>query len=173
MQKPRPPAAWQAVGVVLALVACQGTVTAKVVTTPAPVLSWAPVVMQDAPVVAPTPEVIPAPTLRPTTAPGASYAGGTIAAAKAYALAVLGPTQYACLAAIVRHEDGTWNPLRTNPVSGAYGIPQAAPGSKMASAGSDWRTNPVTQVRWLLGYLRARYGSACGGWAFWLAHRWY
>ena len=49
--------------------------------------------------------------------------------------------------------------------SGAYGIPQALPGSKMATAGADWQTNPATQITWGLGYISARYGTPCGAWA--------
>jgi hypothetical protein len=57
--------------------------------------------------------------------------------------------------------------------SGAYGIPQALPGSKMASAGADWMTDPTTQIRWGLGYIKAVYGTPCDAWAFWQVHGWY
>ena len=57
--------------------------------------------------------------------------------------------------------------------SGAYGIPQALPGSKMASAGSDWRTNPKTQIKWGLGYISGRYGDPCGAWSHFLRKNWY
>ena len=57
--------------------------------------------------------------------------------------------------------------------SGAYGIPQALPGSKMASAGADWATNPATQIKWGLGYIKSVYGTPCNAWAFWQAHSWY
>jgi hypothetical protein len=57
--------------------------------------------------------------------------------------------------------------------SGAYGIPQALPGSKMASAGPEWRTNPTTQIKWGLGYIKAIYGSPCGAWAFLEANGYY
>jgi hypothetical protein len=57
--------------------------------------------------------------------------------------------------------------------SGAYGIPQALPGSKMASAGPDWQTNPATQIRWGLGYIKALYGNPCGAWAFEEANGYY
>ena len=57
--------------------------------------------------------------------------------------------------------------------SGAYGIPQALPGSKMASAGADWQTNPVTQIRWMIGYVTGRYGGWNQAWNFWQARRWY
>ena len=62
---------------------------------------------------------------------------------------------------------------RRQPVLGAYGIPQALPGSKMASAGADWATNPVTQIRWGLGYIQDRYGSPCGAWGHSQSHGWY
>lgn len=70
-----------------------------------------------------------------------------------------------------RESGWRWN--ATNPSSGAYGIPQALPGSKMASAGSDWRTNPRTQIKWGLGYIKSRYGSPSKAWAFWQANGWY
>ena len=60
-----------------------------------------------------------------------------------------------------------------NASSGAHGIPQALPGSKMASAGADWQTNPLTQVRWGVSYINARYGSPCGAWAHSESHGWY
>lgn len=56
--------------------------------------------------------------------------------------------------------------------SGAYGIPQALPGSKMASAGADWRDNPITQIRWMAGYVK-KYNGWAGAWSFWQAHHWY
>jgi hypothetical protein len=125
-----------------------------------------------APVVRPRPTVGPAPSYkaRPTATPRTYQP--TVADAKAYALAVLGPTQFACLDQIAIHESH-WNPFDLNRSSGAYGIPQAVPGSKMAWAGADWRTNPVTQVKWMIHYVDGRYGSACQAWAFWQTHRWY
>ena len=68
--------------------------------------------------------------------------------------------QFGCLSTLWDQESG-WNTYATNPRSGAYGIPQALPASKMASAGADWRTNPVTQVRWGIAYIASRYGGAC------------
>lgn len=114
--------------------------------------------------------VTPKPVVRAPT-PRPSY-GPTVAAARAYALARIGTVQYGCLDRLWTHESG-WNPLELYGPSGAYGIPQAVPGSKMASAGADWRTNPVTQVRWGLGYIRGRYGSACSAWAHFQQHNWY
>jgi len=61
----------------------------------------------------------------------------------------------------------------TNASSGAYGIPQALPGTKMASAGSDWETNPVTQLKWMISYVNGRYGGWEGAKAWWLSHNWY
>ena len=55
----------------------------------------------------------------------------------------------------------------------AYGIPQALPGSKMASAGADWQTNPETQIKWGHAYMKDRYGSPCGAWSHWQANGWY
>lgn len=60
-----------------------------------------------------------------------------------------------------------------NRYSGAYGIPQALPGSKMATAGPDWKTNPVTQIRWMIGYVNGRYGGWAEAWSFWQQHHWY
>ncbi len=80
-------------------------------------------------------------------------------------------TQYSCLNNIWTRESG-WRYNAEN-ASGAYGIPQALPGSKMATAGSDWQTNPATQIKWGLGYIQGRYGTPCDAWSFWQAHGWY
>ena len=94
----------------------------------------------------------------------------TVADAKEYALEQLGSVQFACLDSIAQGES-KWNPYAWNKRgSGAYGIPQAWPATKMASAGADWRTNPVTQVRWMIAYVNAKYGSACGGAAYRAVH---
>lgn len=69
-----------------------------------------------------------------------------------------GPEQWPALDALVMRESG-WRVTAQNPSSGAYGLPQALPGEKMASEGADWRTNPVTQIRWMLKYVQSRYGS--------------
>jgi hypothetical protein len=81
-------------------------------------------------------------------------------------------SEFGCLDSIYSQESG-WRWNADNPRSSAYGIPQALPGSKMASAGADWRTNPVTQIRWGLGYIRDRYGSPCEAWAFKRVRGWY
>jgi hypothetical protein len=80
-------------------------------------------------------------------------------------------TQFGCLDNIWSRESG-WRYNAEN-ASGAYGIPQALPGSKMATAGSDWATNPATQIKWGLGYIQGRYSSPCGAWSFWEANGWY
>lgn len=80
--------------------------------------------------------------------------------------------QFQCFSNIVSHESG-WNYTAQNASSGAYGLVQALPGSKMSSAGADWRTNPATQIKWGLGYMDGRYGSPCGAWSFWQANSWY
>lgn len=71
------------------------------------------------------------------------------------------------------NKESGWNHKAANPSSGAYGIPQALPGSKMGTVASDWRTNPATQIKWGLGYIKGRYGSPNNAWAFWQAHNWY
>ncbi|MEU5549579.1 lytic transglycosylase domain-containing protein [Micromonospora sp. NPDC047793] len=72
--------------------------------------------------------------------------------------------QFPCLDKLWNKESG-WNHKARNPSSGAYGIPQAYPGNKMASVGADWQTNPATQITWGLGYIKGRYSNPCGAWA--------
>ena len=69
--------------------------------------------------------------------------------------------------------ESSWNIYATNPYSGAYGIPQAVPGSKMSSAGPNWRTSARTQIRWGLRYIRGRYGSPRNAWNHEVAYGWY
>jgi hypothetical protein len=87
-------------------------------------------------------------------------------------LAGFKPSEYSAINYIVNHES-SWNPSATNPSSGAYGLPQSLPASKLASAGSDWRTNPITQLRWMRDYVNGRYGGANGALAFWKRNHWY
>ena len=101
-------------------------------------------------------------------APGTAQAmGKEMAAARGW-----GDDQFACLLVLWNHESG-WRVNAGNQVSGAYGIPQALPGSKMASVGADWQTNPATQITWGLNYIAGRYGTPCGAYAQWLGHNWY
>ncbi|TWP36190.1 lytic transglycosylase domain-containing protein [Leekyejoonella antrihumi] len=83
-----------------------------------------------------------------------------------------GQDQMGCLTSLWNKESG-WNVSASNGGSGAYGIPQSLPGSKMASAGADWRTNPATQIRWGLGYIQSVYGSPCSAWGHSQATNWY
>lgn len=110
-----------------------------------------------------------------TTVDNANYAAaGTSAGdAQAYAKTQMkaygwDDNQFACLVELWNHESG-WNYTADNPTSDAYGIPQALPGEKMASEGADWATNPQTQIRWGLKYIKDRpdYGSPCAAWTLW------
>jgi len=83
-----------------------------------------------------------------------------------------GDSEFACLVALWNKESG-WRVNAYNAGSGAYGIPQALPGNKMASAGGDWETNPATQIAWGLGYIGGRYGTPCGAWGHSQAKGWY
>jgi hypothetical protein len=83
-----------------------------------------------------------------------------------------GDDQFGCLVKLWSKESG-WNAGAMNRSSGAYGIPQALPGSKMASAGADWETNPATQIKWGLGYISGRYGTPCSAWNTSESQGWY
>lgn len=83
-----------------------------------------------------------------------------------------GTAEYTCLVQLWQRESG-WRVNAYNASSGAYGIPQSLPGSKMQSAGDDWQTNPATQITWGLGYIASRYGTPCGAWAHSEEHNWY
>ncbi|AQW53089.1 transglycosylase SLT domain-containing protein [Streptomyces violaceusniger] len=96
----------------------------------------------------------------------ASY---TISEVQSMARQIVPSGQFQCFSNIVDHES-TWNYQASNPSSGAYGLVQALPASKMSSAGSDWQTNPATQIKWGVNYMNERYGSPCDAWAFWQAN---
>ncbi|MDK1343372.1 transglycosylase SLT domain-containing protein [Streptomyces sp. 378] len=96
----------------------------------------------------------------------------SIAQLQAMARQMVPSGQFQCFSNIVDHESD-WNYKAVNPSSGAYGMFQALPASKMSSAGADWRTNPATQIKWGLSYMNDRYGSPCEAWSFWQANRWY
>jgi len=83
-----------------------------------------------------------------------------------------GSGQFDCFNNIIMRES-KWDVNATNSSSGAYGIPQALPGSKMATIASDWRTNPATQIIWGIEYMKDRYGSPCSAWGFKASHGWY
>lgn len=80
--------------------------------------------------------------------------------------------EFSCLVSLWNRESH-WNVNSHNASSGAHGIPQALPGSKMASAGPDWATNPRTQIIWGLGYISKRYGTPCQAWAHSQNTGWY
>lgn len=101
--------------------------------------------------------------------PAAGSAGG----AKQTAQKVIGDeTQYTCFSQIVGRESG-WDHTAQDESSGAYGLVQALPADKMASAGGDWKTNPTTQIQWGVNYMNERYGSPCAAWEFWQQNNWY
>jgi len=113
----------------------------------------------------------------PTYATGGSVGGSSPADAQATARSMLagygwGEDQFGCLVSLWDKESG-WNYQAYNSSSGAFGIPQALPGSKMASAGADWQTNAGTQIAWGLGYISGRYGSPCGAWGHSQSVGWY
>jgi len=83
-----------------------------------------------------------------------------------------GEAQWDPLEKLWTRESG-WRWNADNPSSDAYGIPQSLPGSKMASAGADWKTNPETQIRWGLGYIKGRYGSPARAWEHFQSKNWY
>jgi hypothetical protein len=83
-----------------------------------------------------------------------------------------GLDQMGCLEKL-RAKESQWNPNAHNPSSGAHGIPQSLPASKMAKFGSDYMTNPATQIRWGLDYIKGRYGTPCGAWAHSQSTGWY
>jgi len=113
-----------------------------------------------------------------SAAPAPSYAASGTSAGEAQATARAmiagygwGDDQFSCLVSLWNRESG-WRYNAGN-ASGAYGIPQALPGSKMASAGADWATNPATQIAWGLGYISGRYGTPCGAWGHSQSTGWY
>lgn len=110
--------------------------------------------------------VAPAPSFTPNPGSAQAYAQ-TAVAARGWSTA-----DYNCLVSLWNKESG-WRANANNPSSGAYGIPQALPGSKMASAGADWQTNANTQIEWGLGYISGRYGTPCGAWGHSVANNWY
>jgi hypothetical protein len=112
------------------------------------------------------PPPTPAPTPVPTPVPD------TVANARAYAKSHLTSKQFACVNVLWQAESN-WNPRASNPTTGAYGIPQSLPATKMAAAGRNWRTSPRTQVRWGLQYIAVRYGTPCQAWSFRITHGWY
>ena len=104
-----------------------------------------------------------------TPAPSVAVSGGL---ADWMAQAGIAASDYNNVYYIINKES-TNNYRAVNPSSGAYGLCQALPGNKMASAGSDWQTNPVTQLRWCDSYAKSRYGGWAGAYNFWIGHNWW
>ncbi|MEU9555820.1 transglycosylase SLT domain-containing protein [Streptomyces fumanus] len=96
----------------------------------------------------------------------------SVAQIQAMARQMVPSGQFQCFSNIVDHES-SWNYKAVNASSGAYGLFQALPAGKYASAGADWQTNPATQIKWGLNYMNDRYGSPCDAWSFWQANHWY
>ncbi len=123
-------------------------------------------------------EPAPEPEPEPAAAVGAPAAGvpdpgsAQAIAAEMVAARGWGAGEFDCLVALWKKESG-WNVYAYNASSGAYGIPQALPGNKMATAGADWQTNAATQISWGLGYIQARYGTPCGAWGQSQSVGWY
>ncbi|MFC7024516.1 ubiquitin-like domain-containing protein [Promicromonospora thailandica] len=113
------------------------------------------------------PTTTAATTSAPAPAGSVKEIGQQMAAARGWT-----GSEWTCLELLWERESG-WNYQAANPSSGAYGIPQALPGSKMGSAGSDWATNPATQIEWGLGYIADRYGTPCGAWGHSESVGWY
>jgi LysM repeat protein len=122
-----------------------------------------------------TPYIAPKASAPATEASVTSYTSQASGSLQSYALELVGGSQqqFSCLNSIINSES-SWNVYAANPSSGAYGIPQALPGSKMSVAGADWATNGYTQLKWMVAdYVNPVYGSACGAWTFHLAHGYY
>ena len=118
-----------------------------------------------------------APAVSSAPAAQTAAAGTDAASAQAVARSMMGSygwgdEQFSCLVSLWNRES-SWDYQAENASSGAYGIPQSLPGSKMGSVGADWRTNPTTQIVWGLGYISGRYGSPCSAWAHSEATGWY
>ena len=155
----------QGSGALIANAATQSPVAPMIDPTPAPSATPTPT---------PTPTLKPTP--KPTTKPKAKYVD-SVANARLYVKRTIGLTQYNCIDLLFYHES-RWNPRAMFPSNGdpttaSYGIPQAHPGIKMAAYGSNWRTSPLTQVKWGIWYVNHRYGSACAAQAFKAKYGWY
>ena len=125
--------------------------------------------------VAPPPPPKPASTGRSAGAPHAGTPDPGSAQAIARQMLAdrgMGDDQFDCLVSLWNRESH-WNVYAGNPSTGAYGIPQALPGSKMASAGPNWQDDAATQITWGLGYITGRYGNPCGAWAHSQSSGWY
>lgn len=135
------------------------------------------------PSIPPTPTTTPSPTPTATVTPPPPTDTANLAWMQTHPRTVaqqlmpgfgFGTDQWACLDSLWQNES-SWSWSADNPYSDAYGIPQALPGTKMATAGADWLVNPATQIKWGLGYIKGRYGTPCQAWAAWQSRspHWY
>jgi hypothetical protein len=121
-----------------------------------------------------TPGAHPATSDAVITAPQMSTESSNVALGKRMAAAAgWTGTQWSCLDALWTRESGWRTEVWNYNGSGAYGIPQALPASKMAAAGPDWQTNSATQISWGLSYIAGRYGTPCGAWNHETSAGWY
>jgi hypothetical protein len=114
----------------------------------------------------------PAPTKPPVPAGCGQYSGNQLIACQLLPSYGFATSEMSALVPMWTKESN-WSTTARNPSSGAYGIPQALPGDRMATVAADWRTNPTTQIKWGLGYIKDRYGTPSAAWRFWQANGWY
>jgi hypothetical protein len=112
------------------------------------------------------------PSFGPIPKSCAAYTGNKAIGCTLLLSAGFGLDQMPCLDKMWTRESN-WRTTAENSSSGSYGIPQALPASKMASAGSDYRSNPATQIKWGLSYIKSRYNTPCQAWTFWQSHNFY
>ncbi|WP_246158312.1 transglycosylase SLT domain-containing protein [Catellatospora sichuanensis] len=108
----------------------------------------------------------------PTPSSCKGFSGNQLTACKLLPSFGFAYSQMSPLVKLWDHESG-WNHKAENSGSGAYGIPQALPGSKMAKFGDDWKTNPATQIKWGLDYIKNRYKTPAGAWSHFQDVSWY
>jgi hypothetical protein len=169
---PNPPMAASTVQQIARLRAIRDSLTDQHLTVlgmaaPAPVVpAPKPKITQAAPAPVPASQQLAATAAPPTPSGSAQQIAMAMLASYGWS-----SSQFSCLDPLWQRESG-WNVYAANP-DGAYGIPQAMPGSKMASAGPDWQSDATTQIKWGLSYIQATYGSPCAAWAHSQATGWY
>lgn len=147
--------------------------TPSVSASPSPTASASPVAPVPAQATTPAPATTTAKPVAPAVPAGcSSYTGNRRIGCSLLPTFGFSTAEMPALEKLWTHESN-WNQYARNPSSGAYGIPQALPGTKMATAGSDWETNPATQIKWGLSYIKSRYGTPTRAWSFWQANNWY
>jgi hypothetical protein len=122
--------------------------------------------------VAPTSSPVESSTVKTSSSSSSSSSARAAETPQQIAADLVPASQQDAFAQVISHESG-WDVTATNSSTGAYGLGQALPGSKMAAYGSDWKTNPEAQIKWALNYMDSRYGSPTAAWSFWQANGWY